>query len=180
MCALDGKARSAVPASIGRNLLVGVTSPLHRHQGFNISILLPEHPSQDHRTMSPPTKQPFEDITNTVTVNSWDDWAPQDRVMKINEGSKALQTQLIAQHRVDQKVNSKSKKGARNGSDISSARGSEERYASTAHQGGRGPRRPKDYDLEHVSCTCIPFTYSTLLPNDAIHSSLAGGLYPNG
>jgi len=45
---------------------------------------------------------------------------------------------------------SATKKGSRaNGSDFSSARGSEERYASIAAQGGRGPRRNRDYDLEH-------------------------------
>jgi mortality factor 4-like protein 1 len=44
------------------------------------------------------------------------------------------------------------KKGTRaNGSDFSSARGSEERHVSTAAQSGRGPRRNRDYDLETVS-----------------------------
>ena len=44
------------------------------------------------------------------------------------------------------------KKGTRaNGSDFSSARGSEERYLTTAAQTGRGPRRNRDYDLEQVS-----------------------------
>lgn len=45
------------------------------------------------------------------------------------------------------------KKGGRaNGSDFSSARGSEERNASVAAQGARGGvRNRRDYDLEHVS-----------------------------
>ena len=45
------------------------------------------------------------------------------------------------------------KKGGRaNGSDFSSARGSEERNTSVAAQGARGgARNRRDYDLEHVS-----------------------------
>jgi hypothetical protein len=63
------------------------------------------------------------------------------------------------------------KKGTRaNGSDFSSARGSEERHVSTATQSGRGPRRNRDYDLENVSvgflvcfAECQPFMLSILM-----------------
>jgi hypothetical protein len=53
---------------------------------------------------------------------------------------------------------SANKRGGRaNGSDFSSARGSEERHVTA--QGGRGPRRNRDYDLEPVS-TCVVFFVS--------------------
>jgi hypothetical protein len=45
----------------------------------------------------------------------------------------------------------KTKGGRTNGSDFSSARGSEERHASVAAQSGRGPRRNRDYEIEQVS-----------------------------
>lgn len=41
-------------------------------------------------------------------------------------------------------------KGRANGSDFSSARGSEERGSMAAQGGGRAPRRLRDYDLEQV------------------------------
>jgi hypothetical protein len=49
-----------------------------------------------------------------------------------------------------------------NGSDFSSARGSEERHASVAAQSGsgRGPRRNRDYDLEQVSRILFPLSYA--------------------
>lgn len=60
----------------------------------------------------------------------------------------------------------KTKKGGRaNGSDFSSARGSEERHTSVAAQTGRGPRRNRDYDLEQVSVGFI-----LLLPPTRVRS----------
>lgn len=47
-------------------------------------------------------------------------------------------------------------KGRANGSDFSSARGSEERGSMAAQGGGRAPRRLRDYDLEQV-CEFISF-----------------------
>jgi hypothetical protein len=89
---------------------------------------------------------------------SWDDWVPQDRVRKFTEENKELAAQLHAQMKALQQksgpsaAKSATKKGTRaNGSDFSSARGSEERHVSTATQSGRGPRRNRDYDLENVS-----------------------------
>ncbi|KAM3065272.1 Esa1p-associated factor [Clarireedia jacksonii] len=99
--------------------------------------------------------------SNTDSENRWDDWVPQDRVMKFSQENRELADQL---HR-DMKNNQKPKSAAAgaaggkrlaannraNGSDFSSARGSEERHASVTAQGsgsGRGPRRNRDYDLE--------------------------------
>jgi len=45
-------------------------------------------------------------------------------------------------------VQNQKKNSRANGSDFSSARGSEERHTSVAAQTGRGPRRNRDYDLE--------------------------------
>jgi len=93
-----------------------------------------------------------------VTSTSWDDWVPQDRVRKFTDENKELAAQLHAQMKALQQkstpaaAKSGTKKGTRaNGSDFSSARGSEERHLSTTAQSGRGPRRNRDYDLEHVS-----------------------------
>lgn len=87
--------------------------------------------------------------------SSWDDWVPQDRVRKFTEENKDLASQLATQFKALQsgKVAKPPKKagGRANGSDLSSARGSEERTAGTATQSGRGPRRARDFDLETVS-----------------------------
>lgn len=93
--------------------------------------------------------------------SSWDDWVPQDRVRKFTDENKDLAAQLLAQYKSLQSKGAKEKpvkktgtatgRGA-NGSDMSSARGSEERTAGvTATQSGRGPRRQRDFDLETVS-----------------------------
>ena len=89
-----------------------------------------------------------------MIANSWDDWVPQDRVRKFTDENKELAAQLHTQMKILQTKAPKSlsKKGGRtNGSDFSSARGSEERNASAAAPSVRGPRRNRDYDLEHVS-----------------------------
>ncbi|KAG9248183.1 MRG-domain-containing protein [Calycina marina] len=83
--------------------------------------------------------------------NTWDDWVPEDRVRKFNEENKELAQQLQTQARaLTQKPKSiGAKKGlAKNGSDFSTPRGSEERYTSAAPL-GRGRGRNRDYDLEH-------------------------------
>jgi hypothetical protein len=90
-------------------------------------------------------------------MRQWDDWVPQDRVRKFTEENKELAAQLHNQMKALQQKAPKSvgKKGGRpgaNGSDFSSARGSEERTASVAAQSGRGgQRRVRDYDVENVS-----------------------------
>lgn len=86
--------------------------------------------------------------------HSWDDWVPQDRVRKFTDENKELAAQLHNQMKMlQQKAPKNPGKGGKraNGSDFSSARGSEERHASAAAQSSRGPRRNRDYDLENVS-----------------------------
>ncbi|KAK0706374.1 MRG-domain-containing protein [Lasiosphaeria miniovina] len=84
--------------------------------------------------------------------SSWDDWVFQDRVRKFSEENKDLASQLLNQFRNLQsgKTTKGLKKALRaNGSDLGSARGSEERTAAATTQSGRGPRRARDFDLEH-------------------------------
>lgn len=88
-------------------------------------------------------------------IEQWDDWVPQDRVRKFTDENKELAAQLHNQVKALQKQPKSGKKGQggrANGSDFSSARGSEERTASVAAQSGRGgQRRTRDYDVETVS-----------------------------
>lgn len=88
--------------------------------------------------------------------NTWDDWVPQDRIRKFNDENRELASQLLQQARAAQQKNSKPAKKAalKNGSDFSSARGSEERTGAAAVS-GRGPRRARDYDMEHVSTASL-------------------------
>jgi mortality factor 4-like protein 1 len=86
--------------------------------------------------------------------SSWDDWVPQDRIRKFTDENKDLAAQLMAQFKMLQsgKTAKAPKKGGKAiGSDPGSARGSEERNAGNTTQSGRGPRRARDFDLEHVS-----------------------------
>ncbi len=104
--------------------------------------------------------------------NTWDDWVPQDRVRKFNDENKELAFQLREQAKTLQQKNSKvlKKTGRANGSDFSSARGSEERTAvGLATSSGRGgPRRTRDFELEHVSpISCLAnLRYSFFLAFD--------------
>jgi mortality factor 4-like protein 1 len=84
---------------------------------------------------------------------SWDDWVPQDRVRKFTDENKELASQLMAQYKQLQSgKNKQPKKGGKTAdSDFSSMRGSEERVTGGPAQSGRGPRRARDYELEHVS-----------------------------
>lgn len=94
--------------------------------------------------------------------SSWDDWVPQDRVRKFTEENKDLASHLMATFKMLQsgKAGKQIKKGGKTtGSDLSSTRGSEERMPGTAMQTGRGPRRARDYDLEHVGDICSLFSY---------------------
>ena len=94
--------------------------------------------------------------------SSWDDWVPVDRVRKFTDDNKQLASQLMAQFKLLQsgKPAKQPKKGPRaTTSDIGSTRGSEERMAGAATQASRGPRRVRDYDLEHVG-----FLFSFFFP----------------
>ncbi len=92
--------------------------------------------------------------------SSWDDWVPQDRVRKFTDENKDLAAQLLAQFKMLQSGKTAKQSAKKtgpatssrpNGSDMSSARGSEERTAAAAATTGRGPRRARDYELEQVS-----------------------------
>lgn len=98
--------------------------------------------------------------------NTWDDWVPLDRVRKFNDENKELAAQLREQAKaLQQKTNKLPKKlGKPNGSDFSSARGSEERTAAVTTASGRGPRRARDFELENVSSN-LPIP--SLLPGRA-------------
>ncbi|KAI1372261.1 MRG-domain-containing protein [Hypoxylon crocopeplum] len=81
---------------------------------------------------------------------SWDDWVSQDRIRKFTDDNKQLASQLQAQARMRAQGPKGGKKGVKtNGSEMSSARGSEERAAGASSFGGRGPRRGRDYELEN-------------------------------
>ncbi|KAG6359785.1 hypothetical protein INS49_010837 [Diaporthe citri] len=81
---------------------------------------------------------------------TWDDWVPQDRIRKLNDENRELAAQLNQQARASmQKKSGPAKKaGLKNGSDFSSARGSEERSGAAATMSGRG--RKRDFDLENL------------------------------
>ncbi|KAI4600319.1 Esa1p-associated factor [Pestalotiopsis sp. 9143b] len=85
--------------------------------------------------------------------SSWDDWVSQDRIRKFTDDNKALATQLQQAARARTAGGSKSAKKAIGkavggvDSEMSSARGSEERAANNSYA-GRGPRRGRDYELE--------------------------------
>ncbi|KAK9769945.1 putative Chromatin modification-related protein EAF3 [Seiridium cardinale] len=87
--------------------------------------------------------------------SSWDDWVTQDRMRKFTDDNKALATQLIQAARLRTAGGSKSAKKAIGkavggiDSEMSSARGSEERAANNSYA-GRGPRRGRDYELESI------------------------------
>ncbi|KAF4637748.1 hypothetical protein G7Y89_g325 [Cudoniella acicularis] len=92
-------------------------------------------------------------VPNQVSQKQWDDWVPEDRVRKFTDENRELAAQLHNQMKALQKRSGKDPKGGRRqtGSDMSSVRDSEERHTSVAATGGRGgPRRNRDYDLEHV------------------------------
>jgi mortality factor 4-like protein 1 len=94
--------------------------------------------------------------------STWDDWVGEDRIRKFTDENKDLASQLLAQYKMLQSgktTKPSAKKGpaasrAPNGSDMSSARGSEERTAGATTATGRGPRRARDYELEQVSA-CV-------------------------
>lgn len=84
---------------------------------------------------------------------TWDDWVPADRIRKLNPENVELAAQLMAQVKnLSQKGGAKARKGKAAAATADSARGSEERGA----QGGRGPRRTRDYELEQVGFTLFP------------------------
>jgi len=94
--------------------------------------------------------------------STWDDWVPVDRIRKLNPENVELANQLTAQMKnLTQKSTKQVKKGgAKAVAAAESARGSEERGgAGTATLGGRGPRRARDYELEHVCFAPLPLFF---------------------
>ncbi|KAL1864740.1 Esa1p-associated factor [Diaporthe australafricana] len=93
---------------------------------------------------------------------TWDDWVPQDRIRKLNDENRELAAQLNQQARASlQKKSGPAKKaGLKNGSDFSSARGSEERSGAAATMSGRG--RKRDFDLENAFQDCLQLLKSSL------------------
>ena len=96
--------------------------------------------------------------------STWDDWVPVDRIRKYNPENVELANQLTSQMKnLTQKSTKQAKKGGKATAAAESARGSEERGgAGTTTQGGRGPRRARDYELEHV-CEFSSSTFSLIL-----------------
>lgn len=84
----------------------------------------------------------------------FDEWAPQDRLRKFNDENQEFANQMKAQFATHSKASSKHAKSKMAGKigESESARGSEERQPA-ATQSGRGPRRARDFELEHVSNT---------------------------
>ncbi|KAK6074046.1 histone acetylase complex subunit [Seiridium cupressi] len=103
--------------------------------------------------------------------SSWDDWVTQDRMRKFTDDNKALATQLIQAARLRTAGGSKSAKKAIGkavggvDSEMSSARGSEERAANNSYA-GRGPRRGRDYELESYAST------SKRSPRHKLHNNI--------
>lgn len=142
---------------------------LRFYSALHLHLLLRPAPFNLHlfgaglRKMAPrPQRNMVNPPPDRVTNNQWDDWVPQDRVREFTPENKELAAQLHTQMKALQKIpKSAVKKGGKtNGSDFSSTRGSEERHTSAAAApGGRGPRRNRDYDLEHVSNPQFTFIF---------------------
>ncbi|KAK7753763.1 hypothetical protein SLS62_004128 [Diatrype stigma] len=108
---------------------------------------------------------------------SWDDWVTADRIRKFTDDNKQLASQLRAQATMRTQGHGHSKAGAgalasakkaggpggKAGSEMSSARGSEERAAGSSSFAGRGPRRGRDYELESVRPIFSSFPYPSVL-----------------
>ena len=96
---------------------------------------------------------------------SWDDWVPGDRIRKHTDENRELAQNLkkeldALRKPVAPKAVSSKKKHA--GSDLSSARGSEERQSS-APATGRGQKRGRDSEIEKVGSLISPSVASSPL-----------------
>ena len=87
-------------------------------------------------------------------MSSWDDWVPQDRLRKLTDDNKELAANL--RRELTQQLQPKSaakpaatSKSRKQGSELGSGRGSEERHSSVP-AGGRGTKRGRDNDIEKV------------------------------
>ena len=97
-------------------------------------------------------------LTRPLLCHSWDDWVPPDRLRKFTEENQELALNLknkmnsLRQKPVKEtKRQSTSSKKKAAGSDLSSARASEDRHSSVqAQPGARGQKRARDYEIEKV------------------------------
>lgn len=92
--------------------------------------------------------------TNVLRSARWDDWVPEDRLRKLTDDNKELAKNLKKEmdslrQRAAPKAATTSSKKKIAGSDLSSARGSEERNSSVPAT-GRGQKRGRDYEIEKV------------------------------
>jgi hypothetical protein len=137
-----------------------------------LSIFVFKSVAQSIETMARPLREKDKDkvqniSANQVWNNSWDDWVPQDRVRKFTPENKELAAQLhnqmkLLQQKAPKSVGKGPGKRGQNGSDFSSRNDSEELGGSVAAAPGRGgPRRNRDYDLEHVS-NFLFFTFCSM------------------
>jgi hypothetical protein len=137
-----------------------------------LSIFVFKSVAQSIETMARPLREKDKDkvqniSANQVWNNSWDDWVPQDRVRKFTPENKELAAQLhnqmkLLQQKAPKSVGKGPGKRGQNGSDFSSRNDSEELGGSVAAAPGRGgPRRNRDYDLEHVSNSLF-FTFCSM------------------
>ena len=89
----------------------------------------------------------------TLCLPSWDDWVTQDRLRKLTDDNKELAANLRREIQ-QQQQQTKSRtvatsKSRKQGSELGSGRGSEERHSSVP-AGGRGTKRSRDNDIEKV------------------------------
>lgn len=101
---------------------------------------------------------------------SWDDWVSQDRIRKFTDDNKQLAAQLQQAARLRTAGGSKSAKKAigkaagPGDSEMSSARGSEERAATNSFA-GRGKRGGRDYELESEEAFAARPSIKILIPD---------------
>ena len=90
----------------------------------------------------------------TPTSSRWDDWVLQDRLRKFTEDNKELaanlRRDLIQQNQPKSAIKPTQARNRKQGSELDSGRGSEERHSSVP-AGARGTKRGRDNDIEKVS-----------------------------
>jgi hypothetical protein len=121
-----------------------------------VSSFVPFHfgPVRLQRTIVPHTSQIRSSASyKSLTVRSWDDWVPEDRLRKLSpenrELANSLRHEMLAAQRAQRAQPQPAKKKTHG-----STRGSEDRQTSASAAAPRGQKRMRDYDLEKVSYTC--------------------------
>ena len=111
-----------------------------------------------------------------LTLSSWDDWVPQDRLRKFSDENKELAQSLkkemdALRQRTAPKVSAAFGKKKNASSDLSSTRGSEERNSSVPVT-GRGQKRGRDFEIEKV---CTEFSSSSASSTPHLESGTPNG-----